>query len=482
MTLKSVSACQESPQERAHAVDLRACCESLRSGRSSLRKRGPSRALLVSRFRGNERSLWLGLGKISSRFACVAALLIAGVSLAAAPAAAQTNAACSTYGNWIDGASGDSIDGGNPLRELSRWNAVVLLGESHTSPDHHVWQMQTVAALHDRTDKSVLGERMVLGFESFPRRLQGVLDDWVAGKLSAEAFLNAVEWSRVWGYDSALYMPLFQFARLNRIPMVALNVERSLVSRVGREGWAAVPQDAREGLTDPAPASEGYLRELAAVAAMKRTMPPGGGDSQSAPPEPDDAAIAEVMKQPDFKRFVEAQQTWDRAFAQGIVDARRKYPNAAIVAVLGSGHVAFGYGAPHQLKDLGMKDAVSLIPVPVDSACTHVGKSFANAMFTLPVGGDEGPTVERPRLGVELVQGEGAPRINRVVGNSVAEAAGLKAGDHVVRAAGVEMRSPDDLVDVVGRQAPGTWLPLGVRRDGQEIEIVAKFPPRPRQG
>ena len=111
-------------------------------------------------------------------------------------------------------------------------------------------------------------------------------------------------------------------------------------------------------------------------------MPPGGAIHRSAPPEPDDAAIAEVMKQPEFKRFVEAQQTWDRAFAQGIVDARRKYPNATIVAVLGSGHVAFGYGAPHQLKDLGMKDAVSLIPVPVDTACTRVGKSFANAMFT----------------------------------------------------------------------------------------------------
>jgi S1-C subfamily serine protease len=52
----------------------------------------------------------------------------------------------------------------------------------------------------------------------------------------------------------------------------------------------------------------------------------------------------------------------------------------------------------------------------------------------------------------------------------------------VVRAAGVEMRSPDDLVDVVGRQAPGTWLPLSVRRDGEVIEVVAKFPARPRQG
>jgi len=399
------------------------------------------------------------------------ALVAAGLS--GAPANAQTTAACAAYGSWIDGASGNAIDGKDLVRDLAARAAVVLLGESHTSPDHHYWQAQTVAALRARTDS------MVIGFESFPRRLQGVLDDWVAGKLTADAFLTASEWRRVWGYDAALYMPLFQLARLNRIPMVALNVERSLVSRVGREGWEAVPPEAREGLTDPAPASEGYLRELAGVHLSKRSMPPGGG---AQPPEPDEAALAEVMKQPEFKRFVEAQLTWDRAMAEALASAKRKFAGATVVGVLGSGHVVFGYGVPHQLKDLGVAGVSSLIPVSVDTSCTRVGKSYADVLFTLPPGGDEAPTVERPRLGVELVPGEGAPRINRVVRNSVAEAAGLQTGDHVVKAAGVEMRTADDLVDVVGRQAPGTWLPLSIRRDGQEIEVVAKFPPRPRAG
>ncbi len=272
----------------------------------------------------------------------LAALLIVG--LCASSSGAQTNAACATYGNWIDGDFGNAIDSKDLLRDFPVERRGAAWGIRIPALSIISGRYRSVAALHGRTDNHPRREDGA-EFQSFPRRLQGVLDDWIAGKLSAEAFLNAVEWRRVWGYHSALYMPLFQFARLNRIPMVALNVERSLVSRVGREGWAAVPQDAREGLTDPAPASEGYLRELAAVAAMKRVMPPGGGDLQSAPPEPDDAAIAEAMKQPDFKRFVEAQQTWDRAFAQGIADARRKYPNATIVAVLGSGHVAFGYGA-----------------------------------------------------------------------------------------------------------------------------------------
>ena len=63
----------------------------------------------------------------------------------------------------------------------------------------------------------------------------------------------------------------------------------------------------------------------------------------------------------------------------------------------------------------------------------------------------------------------------------MAEAAGIQAGDHVVRAAGMETKLSDELVEIVGRQAPGTWLPLSIRRDGQEIDVVAKFPARPRQ-
>ena len=148
----------------------------------------------------------------------------------------------------------------------------MLLGESHTDVDHHHWQLHTLAALHGR------GGNVVIGFEAFPRRLQSVLDDWVAGKLTDEAFLKASEWRQVWGYDAALYMPLFQFARLNRIPMIALNVERTLVSQVGQQGWEAVPVAEREGLSDPAPASAAYQRELARVFAMKRTMPPGAAE------------------------------------------------------------------------------------------------------------------------------------------------------------------------------------------------------------
>ena len=96
----------------------------------------------------------------------------------------------------------------------------------------------------------------------FPRAMQDVLDDWVAGKFSSAAFLQAVDWPTVWGYDANLYLPLFHFCRQQQVKMLALNCHRPLVTRVGKEGWAAIPEDERDGLTPAADATPAYRKHL----------------------------------------------------------------------------------------------------------------------------------------------------------------------------------------------------------------------------
>ena len=93
-------------------------------------------------------------------------------------------------------------------------------------------------------------------------------------------------------------------------------------------------------------------------------------------------------------------------------------------------------------RTLGSRIQRSLIPVPAEEACGLIGSAFADAVFTLQRTDEAAPPSDRPRLGVLLGEGDGAPRITRVVGASVAEAAGLKAGDQIVRAAGLETRHP----------------------------------------
>ncbi len=131
---------------------------------------------------------------------------------------------------------------------------VVLLGEQHDEDDDHRWQLQVLAALHaQRPD-------MVIGFEMFPRRAQPVLDDWVAGKLTVRQLLEQSQWDSVWKLPPELYLPLFQFARINRIPMVALNVDRKLTRAIAEKGWDAIPVAEREGVGRAAPALAGLPR------------------------------------------------------------------------------------------------------------------------------------------------------------------------------------------------------------------------------
>ena len=335
---------------------------------------------------------------------------------------------------------------------------IVLLGESHDDASHHRLQLHVIAALHARA------KAVVLGFEMFPRRVQPVLDRWVAGEFDEPAFLAETDWREVWGADPALYMPLFHFARMHRVPMRALNVDRSLIRRVRDEGWLNIPADAREGVSDPVPASDAYEEWLVELYRQHLVQQESNDGSEATIDRTD----------PGFRRFVEAQLTWDRAMAEALA-AMASAPGAPLViGVIGSGHLRDGYGVPHQLADLGL-DAAVLLPWDYGRDCGELTPRFADAVFGLDAPGTVA-SPPPPRLGVLIGGSEAGVAVIDVVDGSVAEAAGIRAGDVIVEAAGVAVREPGDLIAVVDRQAPGTWLPLRVARDGAPLEIIAKFP------
>ena len=356
------------------------------------------------------------------------------------------SAANTPAARWVVPATRRERPESEVIRDAAR-SRIVLLGELHDRADHHRWQLQTVSALAARRP-------VVLGFEMFPRRTQAVLDRWVAGELDSGTLLRESDWQGVWGFPAPLYLPLFEFARLNRAPMRALNVDRALVSRVGREGWAAVPVGAREGVSDPAPPTSAYRTMLA------EAMAAHGGEAA-----PSDAGM---------QRFVEAQLTWDRALAEGLVAAARAYPDALIVGIMGTGHLEHGYGVPHQLSALGERNVTVLLPWDVDRDCTRLTPDLADAVFGIV------PAVESadgtPHLGVILAPGASGVRVAGVTPGSVAADAGLRRGDVILEAGGAHIATAADLRAVVDVQAPGTWLPLRIRRGGRTREIVARFP------
>ena len=346
--------------------------------------------------------------------------------------------------------------GSDVLADMARRN-VVLLGEQHDNADHHAWELATLGALHS------LRPRMVIGFEAFPRHAQPVLDKWIAGELSEQQLLEQSDWGKVWGFPPELYLPLFRFARINAIPMRALNVDRELIQAISEKGWDAVPASQKEGVTRPAPPSPAYLDDLYKVYKLH----PEATDPQRA-----------HRDGPDFLHFVDSQTTWDRAMAQGLADALHTADgddHPLVVGIMGSGHVRYGRGVAYQLRDLGIESVGMLLPVSASEDCSKLD-GIADAVFAVPKLPPSAPP--RPRLGIRIEQTKDGVNILNVVEGSLAEKTGLRVGDRFVSISGTKVARVSDVIRAVHEQPPGTWMPMHVRRDGQELELVVKFPPR----
>jgi hypothetical protein len=118
-------------------------------------------------------------------------------------------------------------------------------------------------------------------------------------------------------------LPLFEFARINRIPMIALNVDAKLTRAIGDKGWDALPEHEREGVGRAAPASEAYRDFLFTVYGSMRTA-------------------RDARSSRAFQYFVEAQQNWDRAMAEALAARRVSGPQGQpplVVGIIGSGHL-----------------------------------------------------------------------------------------------------------------------------------------------
>jgi uncharacterized iron-regulated protein len=338
---------------------------------------------------------------------------------------------------------------------------VVLLGERHDDEDHHRWQLQALAALHAQRPA------MAIGFEMFPRRVQPVLDRWVAGELTEKQFLEQSDWKEVWNLPADLYLPLFQFARINRIPMLALNVEEKLTKAITEKGWDGVPESEREGVARPAPPTDAYRDFLFEV--YREHLRMRGKDGEQA-----------ARTDSGFRFFVDSQTTWDRAMAEALARAAGAGSggNAPLVAgIMGSGHIRYGHGVPHQLRALGVKDIGTLLPLPADSECRELKAGLADAVFAVP----EAPATrpDPPRLGVQLEEKDGAVRIVQVTAGSLAERTGLKSGDRLIEVAGAPAKKVSPVIAAIRAQPHGTWLPMKVVRGDETLDMVVRFPAQP---
>jgi uncharacterized iron-regulated protein len=258
---------------------------------------------------------------------------------------------------WIHAATGDAM-APHQVIEMAIKAPAVLLGEQHDRADHHQWQLHVTREIYQQR------RDIVMGFEMFPARLDPVLADWVKGDLDEPTFLERAEWKTVWGFDPELYLPLFRFCKEHSIEMIGLNCRRNLVKDVGALGWDGVPVKNREGITPALPATAAHRDYLFQITGGLR-------DNRS----------AQSGSDPNFDRFVRAQQTWDRAFACRIARVALRQNPPLVIGIIGRGHLEYHHGTPAQLDDLGVVNSRVFLPMDQDQA---IKNNIGDAVYCLP--------------------------------------------------------------------------------------------------
>jgi uncharacterized iron-regulated protein len=335
---------------------------------------------------------------------------------------------------------------------------IVYLGETHDNPASHRLELQVLQALAERHPG-----RQALGMEIFVRSQQPALDRWVAGLLDEKTFLKEAHWFENWKSDFAYYRDLLNFARERKIPVIALNAEKSLVTAVrgkrpdqlSAEEQAALPQ---LDMTDP------YQRGLAAAIFG-------------------DKSHGELVQE----GFARAQTVWDETMAESVARLLSSPAGADkhLLVIAGGYHVSYGFGIPRRVFRRLPASYVIIggteIDIPADKRDRLMNVELPDFPM-VPYDFLAYLAYESlPETGVRLgVMFEPAPAgkglvVKNVAPGSNAGRAGLQQGDLLLAMDGSALAESFDLIYAVQQKKPGDRGTLQIERQGRTLEVDVLF-------
>jgi len=310
--------------------------------------------------------------------------------------------------------------------ERAEWEAlvsgsdVVLLGEHHNSVDDHNLELDVVRQMHRSAQSS--GQPFSVGLEMVQQRFQGVLDDYVAGKIDDQGLYRGVEWSKRWSWPYEPYLPVFRFCRETGSRLVGLNTDNESLGKVERGGLEELQQEEWQRYI---PDRAGFAKlgsEAEFKAYLKAVLLPSynlherlGILKQT--------VSGQVLDSPmPLKNFVSGRLLWDESMAGAAVRSVRRPqfvataspegggaaappgPEGKVCVIVGADHVKYRYGVRVRVERLAqfMANAgagvgsgsplrvlsVMLNPTPADTLAPANSDLLA---LQLPSGASSGP-------------------------------------------------------------------------------------------
>ena len=284
---------------------------------------------------------------------------------------------------------------------------IVYVGEYHDQFAHHHVELQLIKGLHQK------GPKLAVGMEMFQRPFQKVLDDYINGAIDEREFLKKSEYFKRWGFDFNLYKPILDFARAEKIPVIALNIRREIVEKVSKSGLDSLAEAEKKEVPQQMDLSDDVYRSR-----LKEVFNRHKGSRER-----------------NFDYFYQAQILWDETMALSVDEFLKKNPDHRIVVIAGCGHLAYGSGIPKRAFRRNK------LPYVIALNDEDVERDIANYLI-LP---EEIEGAAAPRLMVALKAENNRVFVTDMPDDSVSKKAGVKVGDAILSLDGTKVESVEDL-------------------------------------
>lgn len=204
---------------------------------------------------------------------------------------------------------------------------VVYLGETHDREWDHQQQLAIIQALSKHNSK------LAIGMEMFQRPTQPILDRYLAGNITAAELRQQSEFDKRWGFKWEYYAPILEFAKAQRLPLIALNTPTEITRKASKQGL--------ESLT------KAELQYIPPIAEIDRTNIEYRGMISASYQQ--HAGIVSIASR-SFDRFYTAQLLWDETMAERVANFAKQNPDRQTIVLAGSSHIIYGYGIPDRVQ------------------------------------------------------------------------------------------------------------------------------------
>jgi len=297
---------------------------------------------------------------------------------------------------------------------------VVYVGESHDNFAHHLNQLRVIKSLHEN------GKKVSIGMEMFQKPFQTDLDEYIEGKTTLNEFLKNSEYFKRWKFDYNLYKPILDYARKNKIKVVALNIDRNITQHVSKNGLFSLLEKQKIKLPKQIDQSNlVYKKSLDNI--FKGHIP------KSIPTKINTKnKHAPTKLNLDF--FYQSQLIWDEIMAENIDNFIKNDKNTVMVVIVGSGHILEHHGIPSRVYKRNN--------LPYKVILNNENTTKADDIILLNK--TKTKIEKQNRIGVYLKNSEELIA-TRIVKKSFSSKVGVKKGDLIVE---LNSQSVEDLYDL----------------------------------